>query len=250
MLDSLIKKKPKKQLTQIRENTVNSNSIDGINQVSPEFAGFIPSPVYNPTYTPESTQIQYQQSQQYQPQQQQRTEGYLFFRRPLFKTVIAIITANVNGQRVRLASIKVPTIRGTFRYMKRAFLIDLSKAFLLTEKGAYIMYDFNYSEPIEKTVNGEILQTPVVLGDTVHYSKEADMIQNQSVIEQVVRAVGRKSGFDIMTIIFLLIGICIGLPIGIIVGQQMLKTTVAPLSNSTKTTAKLAIALVRMWIMK
>ena len=221
-----------------------------------QFESFIPRPaVFNsPTPPPTTVPLLGQQSTQVQEpqyvQSQSQRGKFFFFRKPIFKTVIATISANVNGQRVELATRKVRTLDGTFRFMRRAFIIDLSKAFLISRRGAHIMYDWNYSEPVEKTVNGEILQSPVILGDTVHYSKETDTVLNQGVIEQIIRAVGRKSGFDMMTIIMMIIGICVGLPIGIIIGQRMLTpAVVTTVTNTTTTnTAKMLIGIARMWL--
>ncbi len=155
--------------------------------------------------------------------------------RPVFSKCIAIITKNVNGQRIALKTIKVSALKEFFRLGTSTFHIDVSKAFMLSGKGFYLMYDIDITEPLDKTA-GSIEHIPIELGDTVHYSKSIDLLVQGEVIKQALKSIRDDAQFNFMWIIMLIIGAVMGYALGVAFpagGKTVVTTTITKTTTST-----------------
>jgi hypothetical protein len=135
--------------------------------------------------------------------------------KPVFKRAICIITKNANGLHIILRSVSVSTTRSFFRIKGHTFMLDVSKAFMVSNKGVYLLYDIDIAEPIEQSIvdkRGQPSQThvPVEFSDNVHYSEPLDLMMHSKVFEQAFRALGEGGNFNLMTIMMFIIGALVG----------------------------------------
>ncbi len=157
---------------------------------------------------------------------------------PIYSRSICIITKNVNGVRVVLKSLVVPSVRDFFRMGEHSFHVDISRAFMVSAKGVYLMFDYDITEPLTKnTVSEQIEHPPISLGDEAHYSPHVDLLLQKKVIEQALRSLGETGGFNFMVWILFIVGVVLGLFAGLYLAPLLhISTITTPTTTTTTTT--------------
>jgi hypothetical protein len=169
---------------------------------------------------------------------------------PVYRRVIAIITKNVNGLRIVLRTLNIPVGKDMFRFAGHTFYIDISRAVFVSNKGIYLMYDYDVTEPLDKSIpESDQINTPIQLGDTAHYSKNVDLLMTGNVVAQALKSLGESSQFNLMTIALMVVGVALGFFMG-----QVIRIGGSPtaISNTTRTitvtSAKMLIDSIRIWL--
>lgn len=162
-------------------------------------------------------------------------------RRPVYSRAICIITKDVNGIRVVLKSLVVPTVKDFFRVGEHMFHVDISRTFMVSAKGPYLMYDIDITEPLEKNaIEEKIEHKPILLGDNVHYSPHVNLLLQGKVIEQALKSIGEAGGFNMMMWILFAVGAIMGLFIGLYLAPLVHIGTVTTTTTTTTTAATMS----------
>ena len=176
------------------------------------------------------------------PMQTARHDLPIKARQPIYSRAICIITKDVNGIRVVLKSLVVPTIRDFFRVGEHMFHVDISRAFMVSAKGPYLMYDIDITEPLNKdAVNEKVEHKPILLGDEVHYSPHVNLLLQGEVIKQALKSIGETSGFNMMTWLLFAVGAIMGLFIGLYLAPLIHIGAVTTTTTTTTTAATMPV---------
>ena len=171
--------------------------------------------------------------------------------RPVFRRCVAIITKDVNGQRIVLKSLTLPTLKESFRVREHMFYIDIGKAFMISSKGAYLMYDLDITEPLNLTMKEMKEHKPIELEGTAQYSKGFNMLVQGEVIRQALRSLGQGNQFGLLWMIMMLVvGIALGYFAGVAYPMHPATTgtTTTTISTSTTTSVKMLLGSMGWWV--
>jgi hypothetical protein len=147
----------------------------------------------------------------------------------------------MNGIRVGLKSLVVSTTKDFFRVGDHMFHVDISRAFLVTAKGPYLMYDIDITEPLNKdAVEEKIEHKPILLGDEVHYSPHVNLLLQGEVIKQALKSIGEAGGFNFMMWILFIVGVMLGLFAGLYLAPVLHIGTATTTTTTTTTAATMS----------
>jgi hypothetical protein len=133
--------------------------------------------------------------------------------------ITGYITKRVNDKRLKIHKFKALASKTLYRWNGRAFFLDTSRAFLVAQKSAFLMFDIDASEPLDlhDGKGPQAVHTPIVIDVNCHSSQKLESLIKSKIFTQIAMGMRKASEFGLTTWILMGVGCLLGYFLGQVV---------------------------------